>query len=107
MTDLKKLGFMATQYEKFGEITESEIIEAYIDEELEVDIDMLLDYNEYLGRDGYETYFTDLEKYWQAIPLSRSSRKRILVTSIIQMIILNLTVTQTSTAFRNFKLSKK
>ena len=62
MTDLKKLGFMATQYEKFGEITEDEIIEAYIDEELEVYIDMLLDYNEYLGRDGYETYFTDLDE---------------------------------------------
>lgn len=62
MTDLKKLGFMATQYEKFGEITEDEIIEAFIDEELEIDIDMLLDYNEYLSRDGYETYFTDLDE---------------------------------------------
>ena len=41
MTDLKNLGLMATQYEKFGEITETEIIEAYIDEELEVDIDLL------------------------------------------------------------------
>lgn len=62
MTDLKNLGFMATQYEKFGEITETEIIEAYIDEELEVDIDLLADYNEYLSENGYETYFTDLDE---------------------------------------------
>lgn len=62
MTDLKNLGFMSTQYEKFREITEAEIIEAYIDEELEVSIDLLADYNEYLSENGYETYFTDLDE---------------------------------------------
>nr|DAO46217.1 MAG TPA: hypothetical protein [Bacteriophage sp.] len=62
MTDLKNLGLMATQYEKFGEITETEIIEAYIDEELEIDIDLLADYNEYLNENGYETYFADLDE---------------------------------------------
>lgn len=62
MTDLKNLGFMATQYEKFGEITESEIIEAYIDEELKVNIDLLADYNDYLNENGCETYFTDLDE---------------------------------------------
>lgn len=62
MTDLKNLGLMATQYEKFGEITETEIIEAYIDEELEIDINLLADYNEYLNENGYETYFTDLDE---------------------------------------------
>lgn len=53
----KELGFMATQYERFGSITENEIIEAFIDEELEVTIDMLSDYNEYLSEQGFETYF--------------------------------------------------
>lgn len=53
----RELGFMATQFERFGAITEGEIIEAYISEELEVTIDMLSDYNEYLGEQGFETYF--------------------------------------------------
>lgn len=48
----RELGFMATQFERFGAITEGEIIEAYISEELEVTIDMLSDYNEYLAA-GY------------------------------------------------------
>lgn len=52
-----ELGYMATQYERFGSITENEIIEVFIDEELEVTIDMLSDYNEYLSEQGFETYF--------------------------------------------------
>lgn len=51
------LGYMATQYEKYGRITEAEVIEAYIDEELDVNIDMLSDYNEYLEDRGYEHYY--------------------------------------------------
>ena len=53
----KELGFMATQYEKYGHITSEEIIDTYIDEELEVTINMLSDYNEYLSEQGFETYF--------------------------------------------------
>lgn len=56
-----ELGYMATQYERFGNITESEVIDAFIDESLDVDIDMLSDYNEYLSENGFETYF-DMEE---------------------------------------------
>lgn len=52
-----ELGYMATQYERFGNITESEVIDAFIDEALDITIDMLSDYNEYLSENGFETYF--------------------------------------------------
>lgn len=55
---MRTLGYMATQYEKFGRITESEIVEAYIDYKLDVNIDMLGDYNEYLESQGYEPYYS-------------------------------------------------
>lgn len=57
MMNVKELGFMATQYERYGNITESEVIDAFIDEELDVTIEMLGDYNEYLSENGCETYF--------------------------------------------------
>lgn len=53
----KDLGFMATQYEKYGCITVTEVINAFIDEQLDIGIEMLRDYNEYLSEHGYETYF--------------------------------------------------
>lgn len=56
-----ELGYMATQYERFGSITESEVIDAFIDEALDITIDMLSDYNEYLSENGFETYF-DMEE---------------------------------------------
>lgn len=54
----KNLGFMATQYEKYGCITATEVINAFIDEQLEIGIEMLRDYNEYLSEHGYELYFS-------------------------------------------------
>lgn len=57
MMTVSEMGFMATQYERFGSITESEVIDAFIDEAVEVTIDMLSDYNEYLSENGFETYF--------------------------------------------------
>lgn len=54
----KDLGFMAVQYEKYGCITATEVINAFIDEQLEVGIEMLGDYNEYLSEHGCELYFS-------------------------------------------------
>jgi hypothetical protein len=70
--DAKELGFMATQYEKYGEVSEDDIIQVYIDEELDVDTDMLSDYNEYLSENSYETWFSfdDLdEELYGATPI--------------------------------------
>ena len=53
----KDLGLMATQYEKYGCITATEVINAFIDEQLDIDIEMLRDYNEYLSEHGCEVYF--------------------------------------------------
>lgn len=53
-----ELGYMATQYERFGNITEDEVVNAFIDESLDISIDMLSDYNEYLSESGFETYFS-------------------------------------------------
>lgn len=39
MMTVSEMGFMATQYERFGNITESEVIDAFIDEAVEVTID--------------------------------------------------------------------
>lgn len=56
----KELGYMATQYERYGQITEDEIMDAFIDEELDESelINNLSDYNEYLINNGYEPYYS-------------------------------------------------
>ena len=55
---MKNVGMMLTQYERFGSVGMDEYIQYYIDEELEVDISMLGEYNEYLRNKSYETFFT-------------------------------------------------
>ena len=65
-----ELGYMATQYERFGNITKDEVIDAFIDESLDVDIDMLDDYNEYLISNGFEPYFGMEELDEQLVALS-------------------------------------
>ena len=55
---MKDVGMMLTQYERFGSVGMDEYIQYYIDEELEVDISMLGEYNEYLMNKSYETFFT-------------------------------------------------
>ena len=52
------LGFMSTQYERFGTITEDEVIEAYIDEKLCISLDLLWAYNEYLEEQGLEPFYS-------------------------------------------------
>lgn len=64
---MKNVGMMLTQYERFGNVGMDEYIQYYIDEELEVDISMLNDYNEYLSKNRYydDEFMTwdDLEDY--------------------------------------------
>ena len=55
---MKNVGMMLTQYERFGSVGMDEYIQYYIDEELEIDISMLGEYNEYLMNKSYETFFT-------------------------------------------------
>ena len=55
---MKNVGMMLTQYERFGSVGMDEYIQYYTDEELEVDISMLGEYNEYLMNNSYETFFT-------------------------------------------------
>lgn len=102
----RELGFMATQFERFGAITEGEIIEAYISEELEVTIDMLSDYNEYLGEQGFETYFemSELDEILSGCSPLKIIQKHTLVASIIQMTIASLTDTKILTASQNSRL---
>jgi hypothetical protein len=55
---MKNVGMMLTQYERYGSVGMDEYIQYYIDEELEIDISMLGEYNEYLRNRCYETFFT-------------------------------------------------
>ena len=55
--DTRERGFMATQHEEYGDVSERDIVQVYIDEELDVDIGMFSDYNEYLAENHYETWF--------------------------------------------------
>lgn len=55
--DTRERGFMATQHEEYGDVSERDIVQTYIDEELDVNIDMFSDYNEYLAENNYETWF--------------------------------------------------
>lgn len=48
---------LLTQYDRFGTVGKDEYFENFIDEELDVDLDMLNDYNEYLSDLGYEPYY--------------------------------------------------
>ena len=59
---LDSLGLMATQYERYGAITKEEVIEAYIDEELEITIENLGDYNEYLEEQGESSFYESWEE---------------------------------------------
>lgn len=51
---------LITQYDRFGGVGQQEYLENYIHEELDVNIDMLSDYNEYLINNGYEPFYDDL-----------------------------------------------
>lgn len=70
--EARELGYLATQYEKYGSVDEEEIIEAYIDEKVEVNISMLGDYNNYLANDNrYDDEIMDwdeLEDYLRDMP---------------------------------------
>lgn len=61
MKDLKNLGLLLTQYEKYGTCGLDELKELVFDEEIELDEDMISEYNEYLIDNGYEPYESDLE----------------------------------------------
>lgn len=52
----KECGFLATQYEKWGILGKDEVLNAYIDE-LEIDISIIGNYNEYLLENGEEPFF--------------------------------------------------
>lgn len=60
---MKNAAYILTAYEHVGTVSRDEYIEMYIDEELEVTIDMIDEYNEYLSDNGDETYYSmdDLE----------------------------------------------
>lgn len=56
MTNEKAL--LLTQYEVTGLVGMKEYIDYFIDEELEISIDDLTDYNDYLFDEGYEIYYS-------------------------------------------------
>ena len=60
--DMNNEALLLTQYEKYGTVGEDEIKEMYIDEELEITVNMIGDYNEYLIEQGYEPYYDDLDQ---------------------------------------------
>lgn len=62
MRTIKNYAMLLTQYERFGTVGEDEIKEMYIDEELEITTDMIVDYNYYLIKQGYEPYYNDLDQ---------------------------------------------
>lgn len=55
---------LLTQYEKYGSVGHDEFIENFIHEELEVDISMLSDYNEFLSQNHYydDYLYDDLDE---------------------------------------------
>lgn len=60
---------LITQYEKCGTVGRDEYISNYIDEEMEIDISMLGDYNEFLlnNNDGDSYIYDDLEEMLQGM----------------------------------------
>ena len=70
--EARELGYMATQYERWGSVSAEEITEAYIDEHITVTANMLSDYNEYLREDSrYDDEimsWDDLEDYLRDMP---------------------------------------
>lgn len=60
---------LITQYEKFGTVGHDEYIENFIHEELNISIDMLSDYNEYLleNNDADNYIYDDLEEMLQGM----------------------------------------
>ena len=58
---MKDIALLLTQYETAGTIGRNEFLQYFIDEELEINENMISDYNEYLSENGYETYWDDLE----------------------------------------------
>jgi hypothetical protein len=70
--EARELGYMATQYERYGSVTADEIIEAYIDERVTVTASTVSDYNEYLRENDYYDdeimTWDDLESYLETMP---------------------------------------
>lgn len=68
---MKNVGMMLTQYERFGSVGMDEYIQYYIDEELEINISMLSEYNEYLRENKYYDdefmNWDELEEYLQGL----------------------------------------
>ena len=58
---MKNTALLLTQYERFGSVGTDEYIENYINEELEVTIDMISEYNRYLIKNGDDPYYDDLD----------------------------------------------
>lgn len=55
---------LITQYERYGTVGVQEYIDYFIDEELEISIDMLYAYNEYLLESYPDQYiYDDLENF--------------------------------------------
>ena len=59
------VAYLMTQYCNYGKAGKNEYIKYYIDEELQLDINNLSEYNEYLESNGYEEYFSfnDIDSY--------------------------------------------
>ena len=72
---MKNTALLLTQYEKYGTIGKDEYIENYINEDLEIDADMIGDYNEYLINNGYEPYESDLNVMLEGIDPVEVARK--------------------------------
>lgn len=70
--EAKELGYMATQYERYGSVTADEIIDAYIAERVNITIEDLGAYNEYLRENNYYDdeimSWDDLEDYLRDMP---------------------------------------
>lgn len=73
---LDSLGLMATQYERYGCIRKEEVIEAYIDEELEITIDNLGDYNEYLEEQDESGFY----ERWEELVAGRTPEEAVRMT---------------------------
>ena len=60
---MNETALLLTQYEKYGTVGHEEYIENYIHEEMEIDISMLSDYNEWLSNNYPDDYiYSDLEE---------------------------------------------
>lgn len=53
---------LLTQYEQYGTVGRDEFLESFIHEDLDVDISMLSDFNEWLLNNHYDYIYDDLEE---------------------------------------------